>query len=657
MSNYRGNNYADARKKGSTLSQGRTIARQDYLKRKISGKATHIAFSIDKEVLGLYTIIDADELQPSHLGSSQNSLHFIPEAQPRNRATSASGALTPERIARNLRPEEVLYGSTAYTGSPVVNARGEVIQGNGRAYALKLYYQQFPSDPNGYQKAIEAGNSHIGLVGIKPKLAQIGINKPVLVRLVHVTDKEAIALGQFTQADTEAVSTSTTKIKSKARLLTAPVLKRVLSELTRLDDGDEKSMAELIRESNVLKVLIREDIIRPDDLENYTRHGNINEAGVEFVSSLLLNALFRQGDINTPDVFTLLPVSTQNAVKKSTIYLLKCTGSKSLNKEVSNAILAYREYLASGQSSFAGWKNQLDLQGQSPASRYAPVELAIAELFHKSSTQKEVVSRFRQYATKVNARPGTMFESASPGEYKWVAVKSVFGAKAVPDKTRIEPGRRASRALKTSRKRTLPPRRSTPPITASSSINSDTIMTTAEKEAFTKRMADGRAKAAKKRTSTTTSKKKETGTKTKSTTPAKKKAAKKKTETATTSKKKATKKKTGTGTAKKKATKKKKAATTRKKATGLKGKKAARKTTAKKKAGSVRVKTGKEQTGKNFIKEVDKLADRIHEKSATGEFVQVPVYKVSRSEAKKKAFNALRTTSKTKNVKNVRLKV
>lgn len=60
--------------------------------------------------------------------------------------------------------------------------------------------------------------------------------------------------------------------------------------------------------------------------------------------------------------------------------------------------------------------------------------------------------------------------------------------------------------------------------------------------------------------------------------------------------------------------------------------------------------------GKTFIREVDKLADQIHAKSITDRSVTYPVYRISRSEAKRQAFKTLKTVKSGK-VKNVKLKV
>lgn len=635
-------NYTDNRRKGSVVDGGRTYYRQKPLasiNKVVLGGPCVIGFGIDRGVNGRYAIICADQLQPSHLGASQNPLHFIPEAQPRNRSTSQSGALTPERIARSLRPSEVMEGATAYTGAPVVNSRGEVIQGNGRAYMLLTYYAQFPNDPKGYKASVDFEGGCFGFSDPIGDAEELGIRKPVLVRMVDVSDSEAIALGQFTQADTEAIATNVTKIKAKARLLTPALQKRVIDELLRHDTSDEKTLAELIRESKVLNVLIREEIIRPDDLENYTRNGSINEAGVEFVSSLLLNATFRGSNVNTADVFALLPVPTQNAVRKSLLYLLTATGSKSLNRELSNVIIGYREFLSTPSPNIRSWVNQLDIHGQTAADRYSPTELAIMDLFQQSTTQKQVVNKFRQYAQLVNDQPGNMFERGTKGQTKRQALAAVFNTKFTPDRRVAEKDRRASTTLSKLRNRSVSGRQRGQSSSANQSPTNqtDTTMTTADKEAFKKRMAKGRALAAAKKKRATKTAKPAAAAKPKKATSAKPKKA------------------TSTKPKKSGATSVKKRATTKKKAT------TARKSTATKKAtvarSTVKVASRKQQKGKNFIEQVDKLADQIHQKSATGRMVQVPEYKVSRSEAKKRAFKALSTARKTKNVSNIRLKV
>jgi len=125
--------FAQARRAGSYRRDGMLIQRMPALKagEVLLGKACEITFAASVVVPGRYAIVESHRLQPSHAGGVENPFYFIPEAQPRNRATSRSGALLPELAARNVRPAEVTEGATAYAGAPIVNPRGEVIQGKG----------------------------------------------------------------------------------------------------------------------------------------------------------------------------------------------------------------------------------------------------------------------------------------------------------------------------------------------------------------------------------------------------------------------------------------------------------------------------------------------------------------------------------------------
>ena len=71
---------------------------------------------------------EAAAMQPSHYNGQPNVLHFIPETQPKKRTDDASVASS-EDIAANINPEEITSSVTAYTGAPMLNARGETVHG------------------------------------------------------------------------------------------------------------------------------------------------------------------------------------------------------------------------------------------------------------------------------------------------------------------------------------------------------------------------------------------------------------------------------------------------------------------------------------------------------------------------------------------------
>jgi hypothetical protein len=429
---------AQAREKGCFLESGNQYCRQSELKNTIPGRKTTVAFTFDKVIDCQYMIVAAADLQPSHLGNVENPLHFLPEAQPRNRATSASGAETPRRIAATLRPSEIVEGANAYTGAPVVNTRGEVIQGNGRAFAMKAYWEE-QKDPREYLPYL-LGNSEFlgfgklqkgnGLKVVKVTDAGIiNIKDPIIVRMVTVSDGEAIKLGQYKQSDLEAISTRSNEVKSKVNLLDDRKLSRVLDNVFA-QAGPDDSLSEIIRNTNLLTQLIRLGAIRTDQLEEYAKNGVINAKGVAYVSDLLLFIIFKGADVNTPEIYSQLPYKIQNAIVKATPSLLRVDETKQIKAEVSKAILATRDFLNSGAVSVKEWEKQTSLFTGTPRDQFTDFERQLVTLFTKSSSQKEIVAVFEQYALAVTDQEADLISPARPGLSKQKGIRFAFFGEA-----------------------------------------------------------------------------------------------------------------------------------------------------------------------------------------------------------------------------------
>ena len=289
-----------ARQTGCFKESGNQYCRQPILKNVFYGRKTKVSFALDVVIDVQYCIISARKLQPSHIGNIENPLHFLPEAQPRNRATSQSGAETPRRIAENLRPAEIVEGANAYTGASVVNQRGEVIQGSGRGYTMRLYYEENTRkfDPANYVGYIRDNGDFLGFS--KSDIQQVVSNaatfRPVIVRMASVSDTDAIKLGQYKQSDLEALSTKTNEIKSRVNLIDNDKLARTL-ERTFADVSEDATLSEIVRNSSLLSDLIRLGAIRKEQLEELTTNGRVNARGVQYVSDILLNLVFKGSDV------------------------------------------------------------------------------------------------------------------------------------------------------------------------------------------------------------------------------------------------------------------------------------------------------------------------------------------------------------------------
>lgn len=104
---------SDARARGYRRVNGHVVERQAEVPR-LLGKESRVKFS-DRDIpVGNWAIIDASQLQPSHIDGRRNPLHFLDEAQPKERKEADSVAAA-RRMAGNIRAEEITGGATAYS--------------------------------------------------------------------------------------------------------------------------------------------------------------------------------------------------------------------------------------------------------------------------------------------------------------------------------------------------------------------------------------------------------------------------------------------------------------------------------------------------------------------------------------------------------------
>lgn len=129
-----------------------------------------------------YQVVELTDIQPSHIDGTANPAYTNTEMQNRaSRGTTQDVADLREK-ATNITPERLMRASTAAEGAPVVNARGEVIAGNGRAEIVRYAYEN-PESAEKYKKALVEQGFNIE-----------GMERPILVRRnTTLTDQEQIA--------------------------------------------------------------------------------------------------------------------------------------------------------------------------------------------------------------------------------------------------------------------------------------------------------------------------------------------------------------------------------------------------------------------------------------------------------------------------------
>lgn len=411
----------DARARGYRRVNGHKVDRQETLQA-VQGKEVNVKFSNDVVVPGNVTVIDASLLQPSHIQGVRNSLHFIDEAQPKERNDEAS-VLSARKIAENIRPEEITSSITAYTGAPTVNERGEVIQGNNRSDALRLMWESHSEQAEAYRQYLKDHAEEFGLRAedIAP------IQSPVLVNMLHVDDTEALNLGQFVAQDTE--SGGVERIKPKNTLQRMGTEMRSFANLLLRTSDDEMSFAGLVdaNGANVLKWMSQRGFISHTQYKSaFDSKGNLTPESKNDLRGIMYQSIFKDGSTRLEEMFNVLPVKAQKAILATAFRDYDSPNSERMVDEIQNSVRAY--YALSQDKMFAeaknfkeariaveNWKRQYqmdDVTGESylPADNFSNFVLHLAAMY-KGESQSFIQNTFGKiYDLIQGTQEETLFE-------------------------------------------------------------------------------------------------------------------------------------------------------------------------------------------------------------------------------------------------------
>lgn len=411
----------DARARGYRRVNGHKVDRQEPLQA-VQGKEVNVKFSNDVVAPGNVTVIDASLLQPSHIQGVRNPLHFIDEAQPKERNDEAS-VLSARKIAENIRPEEITSSITAYTGAPTVNERGEVIQGNNRSDALRLMWESHSEQAEAYRQYLKEHAEEFGLRAedIAP------IQSPVLVNMLHVDDTEALNLGQFVAQDTE--SGGVERIKPKNTLQRMGTEMRSFANLLLRTSDDEMSFAGLVdaNGANVLKWMSQRGFISHTQYKSaFDSKGNLTPESKNDLRGIMYQSIFKDGSTRLEEMFNVLPVKAQKAILATAFRDYDSPNSERMVDEIQNSVRAY--YALSQDKMFAeaknfkeariaveNWKRQYqmdDVTGESylPADNFSNFVLHLAAMY-KGESQSFIQNTFGKiYDLIQGTQEETLFE-------------------------------------------------------------------------------------------------------------------------------------------------------------------------------------------------------------------------------------------------------
>ena len=405
-------NPADARARGYIKVEGLRVDRQGELSDALIGKESDVKFATNDTQQARYAIIEAESLQPSHIRGYQNQLHFIPEAQPKDRSDVVSEQAA-VRIAANINPEEITTSATAYTGAPTINARGEVIQGNSRADALRAVWESFRDTSGAKYKQYLIENAEV--LGIDPEAIE-GMKSPVLVHLADVSDERAIELGQYRQADIE--SGGVERINPQTLYAKIGEKRDTFIRFLLGTSDDDLSLAESITRNaaETLSWLNRQDFISDTQFRSaFGAKGEITAEAKEDLRNALYRSFFEGAHNSLEAEFYNLPKRTQQALLRVSYRDQQGPADAHFLDELQASVSAYNALM--GYAPFAEAKTFEDAEraietwmrfsgdlitGEVNSEQYSNFAVQLA-LRYKFYTQKELIAKLNAVYDAVQA--------------------------------------------------------------------------------------------------------------------------------------------------------------------------------------------------------------------------------------------------------------
>ena len=411
----------DARARGYRRVSGHKIDRQEPVQG-LQGKEVSVRFSDDAIANGRVAVIEAEQLQPSHVQGVRNPLHFIDEAQPKERNDEAS-VLSARKIAGNIRPEEITSSVTAFTGAPTVNARGEAIQGNNRSDALRQMWEGYQDQAAKYKQYLIDHAEEFGLNADDVAAMQ----HPVLVNMLDVEDAEAITLGQYVAQDTESGGIERIKPKNALQKIGNDI--RSFANLLLKSADEETSFAGLVDSNgvDVVKWMSQRGYITPTQYKSaFDSKGNLTAEAKNDLRGIMYQSIFKGGSTRLEEMFNAMPAKAQKAILATAFRDFDSPSAERMIEEIQNSIRAYyalsQDKLFTDAKNFKeariaveSWKHQYqidDATGESylPADNFSNFALLLATMY-KGETQGIIQNTFnRIYDLIQGTQEATLFE-------------------------------------------------------------------------------------------------------------------------------------------------------------------------------------------------------------------------------------------------------
>ena len=445
-------NDKDARARGFHVQNGYVIHRQDPLQPLATGKQVTVQFAKGENgaAEAHHVLIPVTMAQPSHINGQRNPAFFISEAQPKDRRDQVN-KVTSDMMAQNIHPDEIVEGATAYVGAPVLNARGEAVQGNNRLDALIKMYQSHPESVAKYKQYLIDNAAALGYS--EADIETIRNNDVIDVRMLdNVTDEQAIQLGQKKATDLETGGVQLIDPQVTATQL-GDKIQRFADTLLKSDD-EEASLADLTLRNGkpALEFLQRLNIISPAQMQSaFDGRGNLTAETKAALQDILKQILFRGAkNDNIAVLFNDIPLTAQKAILQTIVRDLKTPQDARLVPVIQEAVealynaLHQSEEVKNGRSeeeikaAMASWAAQMqfsnDFEGENfvPSEKFSNFARDLAALF-KYGKQTEIAKKLNSYYDAVQGTVDMFGET--PAIPMTDAVKKLFNIDYEPERT------------------------------------------------------------------------------------------------------------------------------------------------------------------------------------------------------------------------------
>ena len=343
---------------------------------------------------GHYAVKELSDIQTSHSG-----LSFAPNEK--------YGIVNDRDYRRGENQFKILNGSTgsnfdprylitdnpdAGNGPPVIDSQGNVLGGNGRGMILHRVYAMNPAGAQAYKSLLaeKAGN-----FGIDPAEVR-AMKQPVLVR--EIPDME-LTSGQAKQGavtDFNVKGTAELRPSEKAIADSRRVSQQTLDDIgARLDaKGPDGTLAEALEGkggADVLRSLISDGAVPPQEAAAYASDGKLTPAGKTRISQAILGRFFHD-----PAQMDRIAPSVRNKLERIAAPLARVETQKgwNLTPHIQAALDLLEDAAAHGDHNLDDYVGQAGLfAGQS----YLQESVTLAKAM-RSMTPTELTRAARAYA-------------------------------------------------------------------------------------------------------------------------------------------------------------------------------------------------------------------------------------------------------------------